>query len=68
MENSTPKTPKTIKPCPRCGSAAGAGNGGSLCKCKKGKAQVNSAPEPCDAPIGKSANGGKTGGCGCGKK
>ncbi|MBS2010104.1 MAG: hypothetical protein JST01_23850 [Cyanobacteria bacterium SZAS TMP-1] len=75
MSNSqTPKTNKPVKPCPRCGSAAGKGNGGSQCLCKKGKKADGKnvaapQPEPCDAPIGKDPAKSATpakGGCGCG--
>jgi len=77
-QDTSKTSPKPVKPCPRCGSAAGKGNGGSQCQCKKGKnAGKNSAiagkPEPCDAPIGKAptdvagtvAGTATKGGCGC---
>ncbi|MBU6450929.1 MAG: hypothetical protein KGS72_04065 [Cyanobacteria bacterium REEB67] len=78
--SNTDTSKKAVKPCPRCGSAAGKGNGGSQCLCKKGKVgkaatpgslpgSATAAPEPCDAPIGKKADkGAKSGDCGCGKK
>jgi|GEM_PF-6630105 len=70
-QDTTKTNPKAIKPCPRCGSAAGKGNGGSQCLCKKGKKNaVTDAgagkPEPCDAPIKKAPSTVTTGGCGCG--
>jgi len=58
------------KPCPRCGGAAGAGQGGNLCQCKKGKkaaatptSPAPSKPEPCDiTPPAKDKDD-----CGCSK-
>jgi hypothetical protein len=63
---TTTESKKTPKPCPRCGSPAGAGNGGSLCQCKKGKQAAK--PAPCDAPIKSGDKGAVKGDCGCQKK